>query len=143
MTEPATATLTLNADGDFIYTPDAGYTGRDSFTTSSTTAIATSNVATVTITVIATNEPPVAQNDSYSTDEDTPLVVAAPGVLANDTDADGNPLTAVLVARTGPRLGDAERRTAASPTRRRRTTTGRTASPTRRTTARPTRTSRR
>jgi hypothetical protein len=42
------------------------------------------------------NDPPVAVNDSYTTDEDTALVVAAPGVLGNDTDTEGDPLTAVL-----------------------------------------------
>ena len=47
--------------------------------------------------------PPVAADDSYATDEDTPLTVAAPGVLANDTDVDGDTLTAVLV--TGPAHG--------------------------------------
>ena len=42
---------------------------------------------------------PTANPDSYSTNEDTPLVVAAPGVLANDTDPDpGTTLTAVLVS---------------------------------------------
>jgi VCBS repeat-containing protein len=45
----------------------------------------------------ATNSAPVAIADSYSTAQDTALVQAAPGVLANDTDADSNPLTAVLV----------------------------------------------
>ena len=40
--------------------------------------------------------PPVANNDVYSTDEDTPLNVSAPGVLGNDTDADGDSLTALL-----------------------------------------------
>jgi Ca2+-binding RTX toxin-like protein len=46
------------------------------------------------------NTPPVAVNDSYATDEDTPLTVPAPGVLGNDSDDEGDPLTAVLV--TGP-----------------------------------------
>ena len=41
---------------------------------------------------------PVAVADSYSTNEDTPLVVAAPGVLTNDTDPNGDTLTAVLVS---------------------------------------------
>lgn len=41
---------------------------------------------------------PTAANDAYATDEDTPLNVAAPGVLANDTDPEGSPLTAVLVS---------------------------------------------
>jgi len=43
------------------------------------------------------NTPPVAVDDSYSTDQDTTLNIAAPGVLGNDSDADGDPMTAVLV----------------------------------------------
>ena len=45
----------------------------------------------------ASNAAPVAVDDEYSTDEDVELVVAAPGVLGNDTDDDGDALTAVLV----------------------------------------------
>ncbi|MDP2234657.1 MAG: cell wall-binding repeat-containing protein, partial [Actinomycetota bacterium] len=41
--------------------------------------------------------------DAFETAEDAPLVVAAPGVLANDTDADGDGLTAIKV--TGPAHG--------------------------------------
>lgn len=44
------------------------------------------------------NVAPVAVDDAYSTDEDVTLSVAAAGVLANDTDAEGSPLTAILVA---------------------------------------------
>ena len=54
----------------------------------------------MTITVTAVNDAPAAAADAYSTAEDTALTVAAPGVLANDTDPDGDPLTAALV--TGP-----------------------------------------
>jgi VCBS repeat-containing protein len=43
--------------------------------------------------------PPVANTDTYTTDEDSPLVVSAPGVLANDSDPDGGPLTVVAQAR--------------------------------------------
>jgi serine protease AprX len=50
-----------------------------------------------------TNSPPVAVDDSYSTDEDTIRTVAAPGVLGNDTDSDGDALTAALVS--GPTSG--------------------------------------
>ncbi len=49
------------------------------------------------------NSAPVANNDSYSTGEDTALSVPAPGVLGNDSDADSDPLTAVLVS--GPAHG--------------------------------------
>jgi VCBS repeat-containing protein len=49
-------------------------------------------------TLSSGNHVPVVANDVFDTTEDTPLTAAAPGVLANDTDADGNPLTAALVA---------------------------------------------
>jgi VCBS repeat-containing protein len=42
--------------------------------------------------------PPVAVNDTYSTNENTQLVVNAPGVLENDNDANGDALTAVWVS---------------------------------------------
>jgi hypothetical protein len=41
------------------------------------------------------NTPPVAVDDSYTTNQDTALTVSAPGVLDNDTDAELDPLTAV------------------------------------------------
>jgi len=45
------------------------------------------------------NDPPVAANDAaYSTDENAVLNQATPGVLGNDTDIDGNLLTAILVS---------------------------------------------
>jgi len=49
------------------------------------------------------NRPPAAVDDGYSLDEHFTLAVPAPGVLANDTDPDANPLTAVLVG--GPAHG--------------------------------------
>ena len=41
--------------------------------------------------------PPVAVDDTYSTNQDTQLIVTAPGVLENDSDPDGDTLTAVWV----------------------------------------------
>src|SRR5207247_1673108 len=55
-----------------------------------------SSPATVRITVTATQDTPMAADDAYTTAEDTALTVAAPGVLGNDSDADGDPLSAVL-----------------------------------------------
>ncbi len=101
VTGPANGSLTLNADGSFSYTPNGNYNGTDSFTYRANDGAANSNLATVTITVNAVNDAPVAANESYSTSEDTPLNVAAAGVLANDSDVDGNPLTAVLVSGPG------------------------------------------
>ncbi|MCA9977588.1 MAG: cadherin-like domain-containing protein, partial [Anaerolineales bacterium] len=61
--------------------------------------LADSNIATVTITVeVILNYPPVAANDTYSITPNTTLTVPAPGLLSNDTDAEGDPLTAVWVS---------------------------------------------
>ncbi|WP_371503722.1 tandem-95 repeat protein [Nitrosopumilus adriaticus] len=46
--------------------------------------------------LINVNSAPVADDDGYSTPEDTPLTVSAPGVLDGDTDADGDLLSAIL-----------------------------------------------
>ena len=92
MSGPSHGTLTLNANGSFTYTPTADYHGADSFTYKANDGAADSNVATVSLTINAVNHPPVAVNDSYSVNEDTVLSVAATGVLANDTDADGDTL---------------------------------------------------
>ncbi len=43
---------------------------------------------TLTITIDPRNDDPVAQTDSYTTSENVVLNVAAPGILANDTDVD-------------------------------------------------------
>ncbi len=89
-------TLTLNADGSFSYTPNSGFSGTDSFTYVANDGTVNSDPATVTITVNAVNDAPEAVNDEYGTEENTTLTVAAPGVLDNDTDDDGDPLTASL-----------------------------------------------
>jgi hypothetical protein len=84
--------------GGFFYLPNAGFAGNDTFTYQARESFTTlSNVATVTISVVAPNVPPVAADDGYATNEDETLNVAASGVLANDTDANGNPLTAALL----------------------------------------------
>ncbi len=44
------------------------------------------------------NHVPVADDDAYTTAEDTALTIAAPGLVANDTDGDEDPLTAKLVS---------------------------------------------
>src|SRR5205085_2094088 len=80
--------------------PVLNYNGPDSFTYMANDGVFNSNVATVGITVNAVNDPPVAVSNSYSTNEDIALVVSAAGVLANDSDVDGNPLTAIQVSGT-------------------------------------------
>jgi len=54
--------------------------------------------ASVSITAQAPNNAPVAVDDAYSVDENTTLTVGAPGVLANDSDADDDLLMAIPVS---------------------------------------------
>jgi VCBS repeat-containing protein len=96
---PSQGTLTLNADGSFSYTPAANYNGSDSFSYQARDAAGVeSSPVTVSINVNPVNDVPTAVADSYTTNEDTPLNVAAPGVLANDTDVEPGALTAVLLS---------------------------------------------
>lgn len=97
ITPPNFGTLNLSPTGGFLYTPNAGYSGMDSFTYRAEDIGALSSSATVTIAI--GNQPPVATPDYYTaTASGPPLVVAAPGVLANDTDPENQPLTATVVA---------------------------------------------
>ena len=70
-----------------------GESASDSFTYTIGDGNGGSDDATVTITVTGVNDGPTAVNDSGTTDEDTVLNGAAPGVLGNDTDPDGDSLT--------------------------------------------------
>jgi len=86
-TPPTSGSLILSPDGSFSYTPDLDFFGPDTFTYYANDGESDSNPATVTITVNNVNDPPVAVDDAYETDEDTTLDVT-PGVLANDIDVD-------------------------------------------------------
>jgi hypothetical protein len=92
---PTHGTLALRSDGSFTYTPSAGYVGADTFRYHAHDFLVNSNVATVTINV--TNAAPIANADSYTASTGIQKSVPAPGVLGNDTDADGDPLSAQLV----------------------------------------------
>jgi VCBS repeat-containing protein len=99
VSQPANGTLTLNADGSYSYAPAPDFNGTDSFTYRASDAGGNqSGVATVTITVNPVNDAPVAAADLLMTPEDAELALAAPGVLANDLDVDGDPLTAELLS---------------------------------------------
>ena len=95
--------VVLGADGTFAYTPAAHFHGSDSFTFRASDGIDVSDTRTFSITITPVNDPPVAIPDIYEVDEDRTLSVLAPGVLGNDTDPDGDPLSAARVA--GPANG--------------------------------------
>jgi VCBS repeat-containing protein len=83
-------TLTLNLDGSFTYQPNQNFDFIDSFTYIATNGTHSSNNATVTLFVNPINDAPIAQNDTASTPEDTPVIIQ---VLNNDSDVDGDSLT--------------------------------------------------
>ena len=95
-------TLILNANGSFTYTPNNQFTGTDSFTYRASDGQTNSGLATVTISVTS-NTLPVASNDNYSVAANEVLTIAAPGVLANDSDANSDALSALLAS--GPAHG--------------------------------------
>ncbi len=106
------AMVSLNADGSFSYDPTGSATlqalGRgqstvDSFTYGVSDGHGGTATATVRITVTgAVNHPPVAVADSYADDNDAVLSEnSASGVLANDTDADGDALSVDQLNGTG------------------------------------------
>ncbi|MEX0820008.1 MAG: Ig-like domain-containing protein, partial [Pirellulaceae bacterium] len=89
------------------YTPDDDYHGSDSFTYQVKDENGGTAQGVVSLTIKSINDAPVAVADSYSTTADTTLTVdAVNGVLANDSDVDGDTLTAVLGA--GPTHGTLE-----------------------------------
>ncbi len=103
LTGPTNGTLTLNPDGSFEYVPNADFNGTDTFTYEACDPGGLCDTAVATITVDPVNDAPVANDDAYSTLEETPLNIAVPGVLGNDSDVDGDALTATVV--TGPANG--------------------------------------
>jgi FtsP/CotA-like multicopper oxidase with cupredoxin domain len=91
-------TLSLQSDGSFSYSPNANFSGRDMFSYRTANALWTSAPAMVFIDVAPVNDAPIANSDAYSVAFGDSLTVAGPGVLGNDSDADGGALTAVLTA---------------------------------------------
>src|SRR4029453_10396430 len=84
---PFLGSFTLDKWGGFTHTPDPGFVGQDAAVYRLSDG-SSSDLAVIYIDV----KPgaPVSQDDWYSTPHDTPLYVPAPGVLANDSEPDGD-----------------------------------------------------
>jgi subtilisin family serine protease len=95
----------VSSDGArVVYTPSRDFAGVDSFTYVATDGANESAAATVTVTVNAVNDAPVAVNDAASTARNVAVRI---GVLANDRDVDGTIVAASVTIVTGPRKGKA------------------------------------
>ncbi len=75
------------------YTPAAGFAGNDGFTFKANDGKADSNIATITITVIANNTPPIATNQNLTTIQNT-----AKDITLTASDADNDPLVYMIVS---------------------------------------------
>ena len=94
--DPAFGTLTIEANGDYVFTPAVDWNG----STSTTYTVANSSHekdGNILITVTPINVAPVANDDTVTVDEDTPTDVTAQ-LLANDTDFDGDTLVVSAVS---------------------------------------------
>jgi len=92
VTQPAHGTLSGTAPA-LTYAPEANFNGTDSFTFKANDGTVDSNEATVSITVAAVNDAPVANNMNVITAEDT-----AKAITLDVSDIDGDTLTATIVA---------------------------------------------
>ena len=91
----ANGSVVINPDGTITYTPNANFNGSDTITYTISDGMGGFATATVTVSVAPVNDPPVANPDQVTTDEESPVTIP---VLANDRDADGDPLTVTMTS---------------------------------------------
>jgi VCBS repeat-containing protein len=95
---PSHGTISQNESGALVYTPDADWYGTDTFTYRASDGELASEVVAVTVVVAPVNDAPAAADDAYSMAAGGVLNVMMPGILANDTDVEGDWLTALVTS---------------------------------------------
>lgn len=106
---PQFGTVTLNADGTFIYTHDGSETTSDRFQYRVIDAAGHAAIGTVNITIIPVNDNPIARPDSLEVFEGataTILLNGANSVLDNDSDAETPNAGLTLLVVTPPQHGN-------------------------------------
>ena len=89
VTQPAHGAV-IPSGSSIVFTPDRSFSGEDTFTYTVSDGNGSTAQATVVVTVLSSNDAPIAQDDADATSEDVEVRI---DVLANDTDEDGNALT--------------------------------------------------
>ena len=90
---PTEGSASITGDETIRYTADANASGTDTFTYSVRDGNGASATAEVSVVIDGDNVTPVAQDDSFTVDEDTEATL---DVLANDSDGDGDELDVTL-----------------------------------------------
>jgi hypothetical protein len=98
LTGPLHGSVALSADGSFIYTPQKDWNGLDHFHYRSFDGSAYSASAAVWVGVRPVDDAPLGVPDTMLVSLGATTTVAAPGVLANDYDGDGDSLVATLAS---------------------------------------------
>jgi hypothetical protein len=88
------ASSSVEDPGSVSYSTAGNYTTTFTATDNEGASCATASV-NVTVNVVGGNNAPVANDDSYTIEQDTTLTVNAPGVRGNDNDPDGDAITSV------------------------------------------------
>ena len=89
--------VSLFANGDFVYTPGANFSGTDSFTYTVFDGQGASDTATVTLDLTSANDAPIAGQDTFVGPHRNPITG---NVMANDSDPDGDALQVVAASIT-------------------------------------------
>ena len=97
--------LTHNAAGSFTYVPAPHDSGTVSFTYTVGDGNGGSDTGSVTIAIVPQPDNPAASDDAHTTPDSTALTVAAPGLLANDWDEDGDVLAVLTTPVSAPAHG--------------------------------------
>lgn len=90
VTDVQHGTLSLNTNGNFSYTPAANFYGEDSFAFKANDGLADSNTATITLTINAVNDAPLALAQSVTTPDSIPLVITLTGGDVETSDLEFN-----------------------------------------------------
>ena len=97
---PTNGSLTLNADGSFVYTPDPNFDGTDTFTYRANDGTQNGNIATVTIDVVGAPDDPTVNDQSFGVDENSINGTVVNTIVATDPDT-GDTLTYTVTGGSG------------------------------------------
>lgn len=97
--------ISQTATGAWAYTPPSDFNGIDTFTYTINDGQGGLSTASVTVTVSAVNDAPVAANDRFAGRENSPVTILAAEILSNDVDVDNDLLTLSAVDATSANNG--------------------------------------